>query len=353
MTTNWDKTKPSSVEFVSNWPTEATNNWGALEDALGREHTFPGNQGTTAGQHRAATESVTGTARFATAAEIAAGSDDTVMVSPLGLQTGLSGTGQTRYGRLKVYNNAGTPASKIDLTASSLLLTDGGTPVIPFRVTDVSLTIDGTVTGANGLDTGSLSVGWYYLYVIAYIDGSSVLHVSGLLSTSASAPILPTNYIYYGLFSSIYYYQDPLTSAYQFRKIRQYNNKVNHTGICAEYDSGSSTWLYPGSMYTSAELSWTSKDISAFVPPNGLTAIMQPYGGSASGGIYHAIAWDGTPTNECPLTGGSFALFDGIKQTMSPFTYVLNPAAPQTIYAKSYDGTDRGGSFLKGYELDI
>jgi hypothetical protein len=352
MTTNWDKTKPSSVEFVSNWPTEATNNWGALEDALGREHTFPGDQGTTAGQHRAATESVTGTARFATVAEVAAGTDDTIAVSPLGLQTGLAGTGQTRYGKLKIYNNAGTPASKIDITASSLLLTDGGTPAVPFRVTTVSLTIDGTVTGANGLDTGSLSVGWYYVYAIAYVDNSSVIHVAGIISTSYTAPILPTNYVYYGLFGAVYYYQDSISSSYQFRKVLQYANKVYYVGPLLPTPTSSPTTNPDAILFTASSSSYASASIAAYIPHNAIVLYMQPFTTLTTGpNLGLAIAWDNSGTNELIFISVYTSPIDNVIASLPPCSYAVNPSAPQTVYVKN--GGSASQAWLKGYELDI
>lgn len=54
-----------------------------------------------------------------------------------------------------------------------------------------TVTIDATTTGANGLDTGALAVStWYYFYLI--YNGTTV---SGLLSTSSSAPTMGVSLI--------------------------------------------------------------------------------------------------------------------------------------------------------------
>ena len=330
----WNKNVPQSSEFGSNWPQESQQNLEYLEEALGLEHTFPGSIGPpqTAGKHRQATQTLTGTARVATAAEIATGALDTVMITPLGLQTGVSGAGQTKYGKLKVHNNSGAPATKINLTASALILTDGGSPAVPFRVENVSLAIDGTVNGANGLDTGSLASHWYFVYAIAKADGT----VAGLLSLSATAPTLPTDYIYFGLFSTAYYaatitYANGDTTPTGFYRIIQYGNRVNYVGKLL-------------SMFSVSYVVYTSTDITTYVPPIALTVIIQAYG--ASGYETIELAWDNTPANECKLP--TVVYYSGGLAVQAPFPYVLNPAAPQTLFVNG-----GGGAYLKGYELDI
>lgn len=58
-------------------------------------------------------------------------------------------------------------------------------------ITLASLTIDCGVTGANGLDAGSLAnATWYHVFAIAKTDGTS----AGLASTSVSAPTMPSGY---------------------------------------------------------------------------------------------------------------------------------------------------------------
>ena len=324
MTTNWDKTKPASTEFVSNFPQEAQNNWGALEDALGRQHVFPGTQGGTAGTSQATT-STPGHLAVATAAECQTGTDNTKAVTPLGLTAGVSTAGNTAFGKLKVHSNAGTPASKVDILAHSAVLI-GSTE--NYRAMNVSVTVDATVTGANGLDAGSLGTNWYYFYIIAKADGT----VAGLCSLSATTPGLPTDYLYALLVSAIYY------DTTAFRKVNQYGTRVNYTGVAL-------------SMFTAAYSGWTSVDISAFVPPNALTVIAQPYSGT--NGQFFAVAWNNVPTNICVFVAYDTANFEGVVCSLSPFPYVLNPAAPQTLFVESLSGGSHGGFYLKGYELDI
>lgn len=97
-------------------------------------------------------------------------------------------------------NLKGNTASNasVNITCDRLILLD--TSGTPFIASSVSVTPDITVSGANGLDTGSeASSTWYYVYVIAKEDGT----VAGLMSTSSSAPTMPSGYTYRALVSAV------------------------------------------------------------------------------------------------------------------------------------------------------
>lgn len=64
---------------------------------------------------------------------------------------------------------------------------------VPYLATNGSLTLDSTVSGAGGLDTGSPAINTlYYVYII--YNGTTV---SAIMSLSVTAPALPTGYTYY------------------------------------------------------------------------------------------------------------------------------------------------------------
>lgn len=85
---------------------------------------------------------------------------------------------------VQIFNNTTTPDTKIDITWSNLVI---GTTQTQQTST---ITLDASNTGANGLDTGSLSANtWYYLYAI--YDGNSN---ASLLSTSSTSPSMPAGY---------------------------------------------------------------------------------------------------------------------------------------------------------------
>lgn len=94
---------------------------------------------------------------------------------------------------LVVTNNGAVPSTKIDITANQLLsVTTGGTP--DFK-TGVSVTIDLTTTGANGMDTGARPTsGWVYAYLIS--TGSVVAGLASATSPTAGGPTMPGGYSY-------------------------------------------------------------------------------------------------------------------------------------------------------------
>lgn len=53
MVTNWDKDKPLGTQKIRLSDEEIRANFAALEDAIARNHNFPGNEGSDAGEHAA------------------------------------------------------------------------------------------------------------------------------------------------------------------------------------------------------------------------------------------------------------------------------------------------------------
>lgn len=92
---------------------------------------------------------------------------------------------------LIITNNAGTPTTQLDIssTAAQVVTAFG----YPYSVPALSVTLNAATTGANALDTGSLANNtWYHVYIIATGSGAGAT----LLSTSATAPTMPTGYAY-------------------------------------------------------------------------------------------------------------------------------------------------------------
>lgn len=52
MATNFDKDKPAGTQKIRLSDEEIRANWAAIEDAIGRNHNFPGNESSDAGQHQ-------------------------------------------------------------------------------------------------------------------------------------------------------------------------------------------------------------------------------------------------------------------------------------------------------------
>jgi len=101
------------------------------------------------------------------------------------------------YKNLVASSTAGFDTTKVTLTADYLTLKDSSDKV--YQAASVNVTANITASGVNGLDTGAEAGNtWYYLYVI-YNDTT----VASLLSTSATAPTLPSGYTYSRLVSAV------------------------------------------------------------------------------------------------------------------------------------------------------
>lgn len=68
-------------------------------------------------------------------------------------------------------------------------------------ITSLSATVNMATSGALGLDTGAeANSTWYHVWAIAKSDGTK----SVVVSTSSSAPTLPTGYTFYGYIGAVY-----------------------------------------------------------------------------------------------------------------------------------------------------
>lgn len=91
---------------------------------------------------------------------------------------------------LLIQNNVGTPNTKRDIAADYVVLLNAST-LAPQAYSSVSVTIDYTTVGANGLDTGALAANTFYFeYLI-----SNGVTIAGLASLSATTPALPAGYV--------------------------------------------------------------------------------------------------------------------------------------------------------------
>jgi len=143
------------------------------------------------------------------AANIAAAAGDTAVAVYLGKSSGgLGNWAITNYMRangtavvnptplcgavgLAIYNDTGTPNTKIDITAGSAVLINP-TGNVPIYVTGVSVAINDTINGANGLDAVSLGNNTMYNHYLI----SNGTTTAGLDSASATSPTMPSGYIY-------------------------------------------------------------------------------------------------------------------------------------------------------------
>lgn len=87
--------------------------------------------------------------------------------------------------------SANGTSANVSVSADEIVVENASNAYKTLR--SVSLTINTANSGANGLDTGTLAAStWYAVFVIAKDDGTT----AGLMSTSSSAPTMPSGYTY-------------------------------------------------------------------------------------------------------------------------------------------------------------
>ncbi len=152
------------------------------------------------------------------------------------------------YAKNLIVKNSG--ATQVIITADELILED--TSNVIYIASSVNVTADITSSGANGLDTGSeASSTWYYAWVI--YDGTTV---ASLLSTSATAPTMPSGYTYKALVGSV---RNDASS--NFIGFHQIDRTVYYNAYSAALSGGSVTTM-------------TSVSLTALVPPIAVAAIV-------------------------------------------------------------------------------
>jgi hypothetical protein len=133
-------------------------------------------------------------------AGLTGGAGAAIALDPNGMLAALAGVIAASR-NLVAQNNGAAPASKVTVTADEVLLKNSSGN--PHLASGVNVTADITVSGANGLDTGSEAVStWYYIWVIAKTDGT----LGALLSTATAigSLTLPSGYVYAALVGQVY-----------------------------------------------------------------------------------------------------------------------------------------------------
>ena len=167
---------------------------------------------------------------------------------------GTSGQLQSAFKNLQL--SATGLSANVTVTADEVVVEDSSNVYKTLR--SVSLTIAGTTTGANALDTGTIAAStWYSVWVI--YNGTTT---AGLLSTSATAPTMPSGYTYKARVGWIR--TDGTANKYPLSFIQN--------GRTARYKpaSGSNLTAWP-SMATGAQgntstPTWVSVGVANFVP---------------------------------------------------------------------------------------
>jgi hypothetical protein len=151
------------------------------------------------------------------------------------------------FDSLVVTNDTTTPTTKIDISATSIVVTDGTNYPTLYNV---SVVINTGAFGANGMDVGVIggTAAWVHNYVIYNPATQIVAGLSTLTSPTTGLPTLPSGYTQYRYVGSMHW------SGSALLVIRQEDDLA----LCDSQQiitTGSTTQ------------SWSTVDCSSFMPP--------------------------------------------------------------------------------------
>lgn len=218
------------------------------------------------------------------------------------------------YRNLAVDNTSGSESTKIDISATSIVLEDANFNTYIAR--NVAVTVDSAVSGAGGVESGTTVTGsnWYARHVI-YSPGDG--RVRGLLSASATAPVLPAGFTF-SAFTGWH-----RTTGGNFHRIRQRGKVAQYvvssavTTVLPVMDSG-----IKGSGLASATPTWQSIAVGSFVP----TTASEIFGTVSAQGANIMVA----PSN----------LFAGVNQTNTPPLSVNAASSLQIGFSLLLEGSN-------------
>ena len=172
----------------------------------------------------------------------------------------------------------------VSVTAGEVLLRSAGG--VPKLASSVSLTVDTSTVGANGLDTGTLAAStWYAVWVIW--NGTTT---AGLISLSATSPTMPSGYTH--------------------------KARVG--------------WIRTDGTANKYPLAFNQKGNRAqYVIAGALTAYPQMFYGTTSGAQAVAVG------SFCPTTAGAIALSWGVAGTGSGASIAIGPSAAAAVASSS------------------
>lgn len=200
-----------------------------------------------------------------------------------------------------------------------------------YLASSVSLTLDISTSGANGLDTGAEgSSTWYYGWVIYNPTTGTV---AGLLSTSATAPTMPSGYTFKALVTAV-----RNDGSSNFIRYTQKGRRVYQLEQAVFTDTaGNSATL-------------TVQSISAYVPPIAII-VRGSFGRSANAGTNAGsfVASDSSGSGMCSTNASIGATV--VNGFLEVAQYELSLLTAQQIY---WAGHSTGAAYrltVTGYDL--
>lgn len=203
------------------------------------------------------------------------------------------------------------PNQGIAVTAAEAVLADSTGAKISVR--NVSFTVNTSVSGAGGLDTGPLGNAWHYIYIIS--DRTNVI---GLLSTSATAPNMPAGYNYRLNVGGIL-----VNASLNLVPIEQREEHVSPY----QYKQIAGTPLVTGvwnAIDMSTHIPSTARSVTIAIGSQSPTMGVAPYANGVGGRYWQGSTTGGTPTD----FGGALPVNRSHWQTFR----VNLPVLPQIYY---------------------
>lgn len=222
---------------------------------------------------------------------------------------------------LRITNDTTFPNSKLTITADQVVMqTTSGQYITR---SNVSISVNYTTNGANGLDTGSLSSSlWYNNYVI-----DNGIAPAGLGSLSATAPTMPSGYSYRCRLGAAR--ADASSNFLRFLQLGNRTQTVMTAGVTMPRLASGAAGTYPPTVAAN----WVALSVNNFVPPTATTIVTLIDATNTN----YVIA----PNNTYVAASPWFFLFGSVPQTLLQVPVVLestniywaNNAANIAIYA--------------------
>lgn len=196
-----------------------------------------------------------------------------------------------------------TPNSEMKIVADSILLED--TNGEAYQARSVNVTIASGTAGANGIDTGAVANSTGYFLWVIYNPTTNT--VAGLMSTSATAPTMPSGYTFKARVG-----WNRTNGSAQFHRVVQIGNKARYavsatiTTVLPNIANGvAGTWSDTAPTLATAS-------VAALVPATAseiVVNISNRHGGSANAGVLVAptTAWGGANNGPAGTAGAGLA----------------------------------------------
>ena len=234
-----------------------------------------------------ASETVKGTLKISTTAQVTAGEDDTSAITPVKFMEYLN------TGRVIFSNNATTPNTQLDYTAGRFFFSSGGSGKVSAG------TLNFAINGAGGLDTGSFQGNTtYHIFGITNFTNGT----SSIIASLNLIPTLPSGYTKYKRIMSVLSNSTPA-----IRPFIQDGTKVSLKDSVLSYSGNINSTPTLRSMTVPNGIrveAWGFASIATSTVNNLTITIRDP---SANNGLGYGIVYGGSSAGGYDL-GGNFSV---------------------------------------------